>query len=96
VTASQVVIPVIDDSTYHGLDVSGGSPGAAGSLIRVRSGTAVQWANAAPTLGSGEKGRESDTGREKTGDGVTAWAALPYDDVLASESAAGIAVALGG
>lgn len=95
-TASQVVIPVIDDGEYHGLDVSGGSPGAAGSLVRVRVGTAVQWASANPTLGDGEKGREKDTGREKTGTGTAPWLSLPYDDTLASEAAAGITIALGG
>ena len=44
-----------------------------------RQGTAAQWAAANPILGEGERGYETDTGREKTGDGTTAYNSLPYD-----------------
>ena len=43
-----------------------------------RRGTATQWANANPTLGSGEIGFETDTGQFKIGDNSTAWDDLPY------------------
>jgi hypothetical protein len=43
-----------------------------------RRGTAAQWANANPTLGSGEIGFETDTGQFKMGDNSTAWDDLPY------------------
>jgi hypothetical protein len=43
-----------------------------------RRGTAAQWANANPTLGSGEIGFETDTGQFKIGDNSTAWDDLPY------------------
>jgi hypothetical protein len=43
-----------------------------------RRGTAAQWANTNPTLGSGEIGFETDTGQFKMGDNSTAWDDLPY------------------
>jgi hypothetical protein len=46
--------------------------------IQVRRGTAAQWTSANPTLASGEWGFESDTGKVKIGDGVTAWNSEPY------------------
>jgi peptidoglycan/xylan/chitin deacetylase (PgdA/CDA1 family) len=46
--------------------------------IQVRRGTAEQWATVNPTLASGEPGYETDTGKHKLGDGVTAWNGLPY------------------
>lgn len=45
----------------------------------VRVATAAAWTSANTVLTSGEKGRESDTGKEKTGDGTTAWTSLQYD-----------------
>ena len=45
----------------------------------VRIDTAANWAANNPILQNGEKGRESDTGKEKCGDGATGWLALPYD-----------------
>lgn len=47
--------------------------------IRKRRDTAANWTSENPVLGLGEIGRETDTGKEKTGDGVTSWNALPYD-----------------
>lgn len=46
--------------------------------IQVRNGSAAQWTSANPTLLSGEIGFETDTGKQKIGDGVTAWTALVY------------------
>lgn len=46
--------------------------------IQFRRGTAAAWTTANPILASGEPGRETDTGKIKVGDGVTAWTALPY------------------
>jgi hypothetical protein len=49
-----------------------------GQLIQVRSGTAAAWVSANPILAAGEPGLESDTGKEKRGDGATAWTSLAY------------------
>lgn len=46
--------------------------------IQVRRGTAATWTSANPTLTAGELGFETDTGKYKIGNGVTAWAALAY------------------
>jgi hypothetical protein len=43
-----------------------------------RADTAANWIASAPTLAAGEIGVEKDTQGIKVGDGVTAWAALPY------------------
>lgn len=46
--------------------------------IQLRRGTAAEWSAANPVLAVGEPGVESDTGRQKLGDGVTAWNSRPY------------------
>jgi len=46
--------------------------------IQLRKGTAAQWTSANPILASGEVGYETDTGKQKIGDGMTAWTALAY------------------
>ena len=46
--------------------------------IQLRRGTASAWTAANPVLGSGEPGLETDTLKEKRGDGATAWNQLPY------------------
>ena len=46
--------------------------------IQLRKGTAAAWTSANPTLASGEVGYETDTGKQKIGDGATAWTALTY------------------
>ena len=46
--------------------------------IQLRRGTAAQWTSANPVLLSGEQGLETDTGKTKIGDGVTAWNSLGY------------------
>ena len=48
--------------------------------IQLRRDTAANWATANPTLGSGEEGIETDTGKIKYGDGTTAWNSLQYFD----------------
>lgn len=46
--------------------------------FQFRRGTASQWTSANPTLGAGEPGFETDTGKLKIGDGSTAWNSLAY------------------
>ena len=93
--SSDPAVPTIATPGHHGLYVDGGTASAGGSLIRKRRATRDQWATANPILRAGEWGRETDTGREKTGiDNTTAWNDLPYDDTLTGESVAGIVVAL--
>jgi hypothetical protein len=46
--------------------------------IQLRRGTAASWTSANPTLAAGEMGVESDTGKAKIGNGVTAWNSLSY------------------
>jgi hypothetical protein len=48
--------------------------------IQIRRGTAAEWTSANPTLLSGEQGLETDTGKTKIGNGVTAWNSLGYVD----------------
>lgn len=48
------------------------------STIQTRRGTAASATSNNPILASGEHGFETDTGKEKIGDGVTAWTSLPY------------------
>ncbi len=40
--------------------------------------TAAIWTSANPVLVLGERGLEADTGKEKVGDGTTAWTGLTY------------------
>lgn len=46
--------------------------------MTVRGDTAQNWTDVNPVLLLNEEGRETDTGRIKYGDGVTAWNDLPY------------------
>jgi hypothetical protein len=46
--------------------------------IQLRRGTAASWTSANPTLAAGEFGFETDTGKAKIGNGVTAWNSLAY------------------
>jgi len=48
------------------------------TTIKLRRGTAAQWTAADPILAAGEPGFETDTGKHKIGDGVTAWSGLSY------------------
>ncbi len=49
-----------------------------GDLIKIRRGTAAQWAAVNPILAEGELGLETDTGKIKGGNGADAWISLPY------------------
>jgi hypothetical protein len=53
------------------------------SRIQLRRGTGAQWTSSNPVLSLGEPGAETDTGRLKIGDGVTAWVNLPYAGITA-------------
>ena len=46
--------------------------------IKLRRDTAANWLAANPILAAGEPGLETDTGKVKYGDGVTAYALLPH------------------
>jgi Major tropism determinant N-terminal domain len=46
--------------------------------IKLRRDTAANWTSANPTLGSGEPGFETDTGKLKIGDGSSNWVTLGY------------------
>jgi len=64
-------------------------------LIQPRRGTADQWTSANPILAVGEMGYETDTKKFKYGDGLTAWATLPYGISaanLSNATATGLAV----
>lgn len=49
---------------------------AVNDLIRLRKGTASEWASANPTLALGEPGYDSTNGILKIGNGITAWSGL--------------------
>jgi hypothetical protein len=49
--------------------------------IQLRRGTAAEWAAVNPVLAQGEPGIETDTGKQKFGDGLTVWAGLAYASV---------------
>ena len=46
--------------------------------IQLRRDTSTNWSTVNPVLKSGEPGYETNTGKLKFGDGVTAWNGLPY------------------
>lgn len=59
--------------------------------IQLRRDTASNWTSENPILSNGEKGLETDTGREKNGDGITAWNSLgyispPYNNIIAGDT----------
>lgn len=56
---------------------------------QLRRGTAAEWADANPVLADGEPGVERNTGKQKIGDGVTAWNALPYTATTGATGPAG-------
>ena len=47
--------------------------------IQLRHDTAANWTSVNPVLLEGEVGIETDTRKQKFGDGTTAWNSLPYD-----------------
>ncbi len=48
------------------------------TTIKLRRGTAAQWTAANPILAAGEPGFETDTGKEKRGNGTSQWSELSY------------------
>lgn len=52
--------------------------------IKLRRDTSANWTNADAILAQGEPGFETDTGKLKIGDGITAWSSLIYVTDLAS------------
>lgn len=56
--------------------------------IQVRRGLAAQWVSVNPVLSEGEIGFETDTGKFKIGDGLTAWNALAYPPAGVSDHGA--------
>ena len=46
--------------------------------VQLRHDTAANWLLANPVLASGEFGYETDTNKNKVGNGVQAWVALAY------------------
>ena len=49
--------------------------------IQFRRDVAADWTSANPILADGELGLETDTGRYKIGNGVTAWTSLTYSSL---------------
>lgn len=47
-------------------------------IIQIRRDLAANWTSVNPVLADGEEGYETDTGKLKFGDGVTAWNSLAY------------------
>lgn len=47
-------------------------------IIQLRRDTAANWTSVDPTLADGEMGIETDTLKQKIGDGSTAWTGLSY------------------
>lgn len=46
--------------------------------IQLRQDASTEWTSVNPILSLGELGHETDTSSLKIGDGITAWASLPY------------------
>lgn len=50
----------------------------ANALIRIRRDSTANWEAGDPVLAEGEPGLETDTGKLKFGDGISAWTILSY------------------
>ena len=64
------------------------------TLLQMRRGTASEWSSTDPTLGAGEWGYETDTGRAKVGDGTTVWTSLKYATLRYNDLITGSGVAI--
>jgi hypothetical protein len=53
--------------------------------IKIRRDTAANWTTANPILGQGEPALETDTAKQKIGDGATAWTSLAYIGALGGD-----------
>lgn len=68
------------------------------TTIQLRHDTAANWTSVNPILLDGEVGIETDTRKQKFGDGITAWNSLPYDKgstALQSITSSDVTTALG-
>lgn len=63
--------------------------------IKLRRDTAANWLQANPILAAGEPGLETDTGKVKYGDGVTAYANLPHAGGDTLDNEGGVVVTTG-
>lgn len=78
-------------------DIDGGTPTARQDTVRLRRGTAQQWADANPKLEPGEETVETDTGVRKRGPaGGGYYNDLPDANSADTRAAAGLALVLGG
>lgn len=64
------------------------------TLIQIRRGAATEWTSVNPTLSAGEWGYETNTGRYKIGDGITAWTSLDYSAVTPDSFVQGTGIGL--
>lgn len=64
------------------------------TLIQIRRGSASQWTSTNPTLSAGEWGYETDSGRYKLGDGLTAWTSLDYAAITPDSFVQGTGIGL--
>lgn len=66
------------------------------TIIQLRRDTAANWTANNPILADGEQGFETDTKKEKIGDGVTAWNSLIYKatTVITGKTLTGVALNL--
>jgi hypothetical protein len=60
------------------------------TVIRLRRGTAAQWASVNPILAAGEVGIETDTQKFKFGNGTSQWNTRPY--AVAANDPTGVTV----
>lgn len=86
---------IISDGSYvwQGVTGQGVNP-----KIQLRHDTAANWTSVNPVLLEGEVGIETDTRKQKFGDGSTAWNSLPYDvgsTALQSITSSDVTTALG-
>ena len=67
------------------------------TTILSRRGSAAAWTSANSVLANGERGLETDTGKEKIGNGSTAWNALGYtlDSVVKTSDIDGVTLGVG-
>lgn len=61
-------------------------------LIQLRNDTAANFTASNPVLAAGEVGIEWDTGKQKNGDGTTAWNSLPYAGGSGGGTVTGVSV----
>lgn len=65
-----------------------------GTRLQLKRATAAQWTASNFVLLDGEYGYETDTGRNKIGDGTRGWNSLPYQSAMTGTVLRGTQVAL--